>query len=39
VYPLWWSRGLTWLNALAPGVCDRLVVRFGRRQYDGSRRS
>ena len=39
VYPLWWSRGLTWLNALAPGVCDRVVVRFGRRQYDGSRRS
>jgi 3-oxoacyl-[acyl-carrier protein] reductase len=38
VYPLWWSRGLTWLNAIAPATCDRVVRRFGRRQYDGTRR-
>ncbi len=39
VYPLWWSRGLTWLNALAPAACDRVVRRFGRRQYDGARQA
>lgn len=33
VYPLWWSRGLTWLNALSPALCDLAVRRFGRRQY------
>ena len=30
VYPYWRSRGLVWLNAVAPGVCDRFVKRFGR---------
>jgi len=30
VYPYWKARGLVWLNAIAPGVCDRLVKRFGR---------
>jgi short-subunit dehydrogenase len=36
VYPLWWSRALTWLNALSPALCDRAVRRFGRRQYSHS---
>jgi short-subunit dehydrogenase len=31
VYPYPKSRGLVWLNALAPGVCDRLVKKFGRK--------
>ena len=31
VYPYPKSRGLVWLNALAPGVCDRFVKKFGRR--------
>jgi short-subunit dehydrogenase len=31
VYPYAWSRALVWLNAAAPGVCDRFVQRFGRR--------
>jgi uncharacterized protein len=31
VYPHAWSRALVWLNAAAPGVCDRFVQRFGRR--------
>jgi NADP-dependent 3-hydroxy acid dehydrogenase YdfG len=30
VYPYWKSRGLVWLNAFAPGVCDRFVKKFGR---------
>jgi NAD(P)-dependent dehydrogenase (short-subunit alcohol dehydrogenase family) len=30
VYPLWKARGLVWLNAFAPGICDRVVKRFGR---------
>jgi NADP-dependent 3-hydroxy acid dehydrogenase YdfG len=33
VYPLRWSRALTWLNALSPALCDRFVQRFGRRQF------
>ena len=33
VYPLWWSRALTWLNALSPSLCDVAIRRFGRRQY------
>ena len=37
VYPLWWSRALTWLNALSPALCDRVVRRFGRRQYSRRR--
>ena len=31
VYPYPRSRGLVWLNALAPGICDRFVKRFGRK--------
>jgi short-subunit dehydrogenase len=31
VYPLFKSRALVWLNAFAPGFCDRLVQRFGRK--------
>ncbi len=32
VYPHRWSRGLTLLNAAAPGFTDTLVQRFGRRR-------
>jgi NADP-dependent 3-hydroxy acid dehydrogenase YdfG len=31
VFPHFTSRGLVWLNAVAPGVCDRVVKRFGRK--------
>ena len=31
VYPHAKSRALVILNALAPGVCDRIVKRFGRK--------
>jgi NADP-dependent 3-hydroxy acid dehydrogenase YdfG len=31
VYPYRTSRGLVLLNAIAPGFCDRLVKRYGRR--------
>jgi short-subunit dehydrogenase len=31
VYPYAKARGLVWLNALAPGLCDRFVKRFGRK--------
>jgi short-subunit dehydrogenase len=31
VYPYATSRALVWLNALAPGVCDHVVKRFGRK--------
>jgi len=31
VYPYFKSRGLVWLNAFAPGFCDRVVKRFGRK--------
>ena len=31
LYPYWQSRGLVWLNAFAPGICDRFVKKFGRR--------
>jgi NAD(P)-dependent dehydrogenase (short-subunit alcohol dehydrogenase family) len=30
VYPFRKARGLVWLNAIAPGICDRVVKRFGR---------
>lgn len=30
VYPYLKSRGLVWLNAIAPGLCDRVVKKFGR---------
>jgi short-subunit dehydrogenase len=31
VYPHAWSRGLVIFNAVAPGLCDRFVQRFGRK--------
>ena len=31
VYPHRASRALVWLNAIAPGYCDRVVKRFGRK--------
>ena len=31
VYPFFKSRALVWLNAVAPGVADRVVQRFGRK--------
>jgi hypothetical protein len=31
VYPLYKSRALVILNALAPGFTDRIVKRFGRK--------
>jgi len=31
VFPYFRSRALVWLNAVAPGVCDRIVHRFGRK--------
>ena len=30
VYPYAKARGLVWLNALAPGLCDRFIKRYGR---------
>jgi short-subunit dehydrogenase len=33
VYPYAKSRALVWFNALAPGICDRLVQRFGRKPH------
>ncbi len=32
VYPYPKSRGLVWLNAVAPGFCDRVVQKFGRQR-------
>jgi NADP-dependent 3-hydroxy acid dehydrogenase YdfG len=31
IYPFFNSRWLVWLNAAAPGFCDRVVKRFGRK--------
>jgi NADP-dependent 3-hydroxy acid dehydrogenase YdfG len=31
VYPYFNARYLVWLNAVAPGLCDRIVKRFGRK--------
>jgi short-subunit dehydrogenase len=31
VYPYARSRALVWLNAFAPGLCDRVVKKFGRK--------
>jgi NADP-dependent 3-hydroxy acid dehydrogenase YdfG len=31
VYPYRWSRGLAILNSLAPGFCDRLAKKWGRK--------
>jgi NADP-dependent 3-hydroxy acid dehydrogenase YdfG len=38
VYPYAQARGLVWLNALAPGLCDRFVKKFGRKPLDGRER-
>lgn len=32
IYPHRWSRGLTLLNAVAPGFTDRIVRKYGRRR-------
>jgi short-subunit dehydrogenase len=31
IYPYRKSRALVWMNALAPGFCDRFIKRFGRK--------
>ncbi|PYR11967.1 MAG: hypothetical protein DMF99_06100 [Acidobacteria bacterium] len=31
VFPHFQSRALVWLNTMAPGLCDRVVKRFGRK--------
>jgi hypothetical protein len=31
VYPHALARGLVLLNAIAPGLCDRVVKKFGRK--------
>jgi hypothetical protein len=31
LYPYGRARALVWLNAFAPGICDRVVKRFGRK--------
>ena len=31
LYPYGRARVLVWLNAVAPGICDRVVKRFGRK--------
>jgi len=38
VYPYFKSRALVWLNAFAPGICDRVVKRFGRKPLQRERR-
>jgi len=38
VYPYAGSRALVWLSAFAPGVCDRIVQRFGRKPLPRERR-
>ena len=38
VYPHFKSRALVWLNAIAPGFCDRVVQRFGRKPLPRERR-
>jgi len=37
VYPYGKSRGLVWLNALAPGFCDRFVQKYGRKPVHDDR--
>jgi len=34
MYPYWKSRGLVWLNAIAPAFCDRVVKKFGRQRVE-----
>jgi len=36
VYPYFQSRGLVLLNAIAPGFCDRIVQKFGRKPVRGA---
>ncbi len=36
VFPHFPSRGLVLLNAIAPGFCDRIVQRFGRKPVRGA---
>jgi short-subunit dehydrogenase len=36
LYPHALSRGLVWLNALAPGFCDRVVRKYGRKPGAGA---
>ena len=31
VYPMRKTRALVWINAFVPGICDRIVKRFGRK--------
>jgi len=38
VYPFFKSRALVWLNAFAPGFCDRIVQRFGRKPLQREQR-
>jgi hypothetical protein len=35
VYPYAKSRGLVVLNALAPGLCDRIIKKYGRKPLVG----
>ena len=37
VYPYQPARGLVLINAVAPGFCDRLVRRWGRKPVEGTR--
>jgi short-subunit dehydrogenase len=34
IYPYWKAHGLVWLNAIAPGFCDRFVRQFGRQRHE-----
>ena len=38
VYPNGTSRVLVWMNAIAPGLCDRMVKRYGRQPVRRERR-
>jgi hypothetical protein len=38
VYPWFTSRALVWFNAFAPGLCDRVVQRFGRKPLQRGQR-
>jgi hypothetical protein len=38
VYPWFKARALVWLNAFAPGFCDHVVHRFGRKPLQRERR-
>ena len=39
LFPFWKARGLVWLNTIAPGLCDRVVRKFGRQRSADSARS